>query len=54
MHLKQFKWKTVPSARTNWPCIAFPQAEHVEARLAEVEEPTLGCLAALDWDEDTE
>lgn len=25
-----------------------------EARLAEVEEPTLGCLAALDWDEDTE
>jgi len=29
MHLKQFKWKTAPSARTKGPCMAFPHAEHV-------------------------
>lgn len=28
MHLKQFRWKTVPNARTNGPCIGFPQDEH--------------------------
>ena len=27
--MKQLRWKTVPSARTNAPCIGFPQAEHV-------------------------
>jgi hypothetical protein len=30
MHLKQFKWKTVPKARTKAPCIDFPQAAHVD------------------------
>jgi hypothetical protein len=29
MHLKQFRWKTVPSARTNAPCIGFPHDEQV-------------------------
>lgn len=38
-HLKQLRWKTVPSARTNAPCIEFPQAEHGDdERLAEVVE----------------
>ena len=27
MHLKQLRWNTVPSARTNGPCNCFPQAE---------------------------
>ena len=29
MQLKQFRWKTVPSARTNAPCMGFPHAEHI-------------------------
>lgn len=27
MHLKQFKWNTVPKARTKGPCITFPHEE---------------------------
>lgn len=42
MHLKQLRWKTVPNARTNAPCITFPQAEHVEVgKLVEVDAAVL-------------
>lgn len=38
MHLKQFKWKTVPNARTNGPCITLPHDEHVADTVTIVEE----------------
>ena len=28
MHLKHWRWKTVPRARTNAPCMGSPQEEH--------------------------
>jgi hypothetical protein len=55
MHLKQPKWKTVPSALTNAPCIGKPQAEHVEdAKLVEVEEVVVGALGRPEWEEEPE
>jgi hypothetical protein len=44
----------VPRARTNAPCIDFPQAEHdVEARLADVEALD-GSTPDLEWLEEPE